>query len=146
MKKMLKCFLKLAAFGAVIGGAFAYLKEKGYISITVGHEDEDLDDFSTPDYEGAERTYINIDTDAMKAKAKEMVDDVKTKAGEWAGKAQEMASEWTEKAQDKAEDIVEDIMDKAEDAYDETKKAAGNAAANIANAIEKVEEFFNDED
>ena len=161
MKKSMKCLLKLAAVGAAIGGAFAYLKNKGYISVTTGHEDEDLDDFSSPDSAGTERTYINVDTYAMKAKAKEMAQDVKTKASEWAGKAQEMASEWTEKAQDKAEDIAEDIMDKAEDAYDEAKKAAGNVAANVANAVEKawyeteekvedtvekVEEFFNDED
>lgn len=150
MKKITKCLLKLAAVGTAIGGVFAYLKKKGYISVTIGHEDEDLDDFSSPDTEGTERTYINVDTEAMKAKAKEMAQDVKAKATQWAGKAQ-----------DKAEDIAEDIMDKAEDAYDEAKKAAGTAAANVANAVEKawyeteekvedtvekVEEFFNDEE
>ena len=157
MKKLMKFLLKLAAVGAAIGGADAYLKKKGYISVTTGHEDEDLDDFSTPDAESTERTYINVDTEAMKEKAKAMAQDVKTKASEWADKAQEKASEWTEKAQDKAEDIAEEIKDKAEAAYDEAKKMAGTAATNVANALEKawyeaedkaekVEEFFNDEE
>lgn len=125
MKKITKCVLKIAALGAAMGGAFAYLKNKGYITVTKGHEDEDLDDFSTPDSGYAERTYIHVDTNAMKEKAKEMVEDFK-----------------------------EDIKDKAEDAYDEAKKMAGTAAANVANAVEKawyeteekVEEFFNDEE
>ncbi len=150
MKKFMAFLLKLAAVGAAVGAAFAYLKKKGYISVTIGHEDEDLDDFSTPDAEYTERTYINVDTEAMKAKAKEMAEEVKTKASQWAGKAQ-----------DKAEEMAEDLKDKAEDAYDEAKKLAGNAATNMASALEKVwyeaeevaeevedevEEFFNDEE
>ena len=139
MKKLMKCLLKLAAVGAAIGGVFAYLKKKGYISVTIGHEDEDLDDFSSPDTEGTERTYINVDTEAMKAKAKEMAQDVKTKATEWAGKAQEKASEWTEKAQDKAENIAEDMADAVEKAWYKTEEK-------VEDTVEKVEEFFNDED
>lgn len=124
MKKLLKCFLKLVAIGAAIGGALAYLKKKGYISVTIGNADEDLDDFSCPDSECTERTYIHVDTEAMK---------------------------------EKAEEIAEEIKEKAEDAYDEAKKMAGSAAANVAHAVEKVwykaedqvekvEEFFNDEE
>ena len=124
MKKLLKCFLKLAALGAAIGGAFAYLKKKGYIQVTTGNDDEDLDDFSCPDSECTERTYIHVDTEAIK---------------------------------EKAEEIAEEIKEKAEDAYDEAKKMAGNAAAIVAHAVEKVwykaeaqvekvEEFFNDEE
>lgn len=139
MKKLMKCLLKLAAVSAAIGGAFAYLKKKGYISVTIGHEDEDLDDFSFPDTEGTERTYINVDTEAMKAKAKEMAQDVKSKATQWAEKAQEKASEWTEKAQDKAEDIAEDVADAVEKAWYETEEK-------VEDTVEKVEEFFNDED
>ena len=150
MKKFLKFMLRLIGLGAIIGGAFAYLKKKGYITVSTGNEDEDYDDFSSIDTEGTERTYINVDTEAMKTKAKEMAQDVKTKASEFAGKAQ-----------DAAEEIAEEIKDKAEDAYDEAKKKAKDASANIANAlekawygaedtveetVEKVEEFFNDED
>lgn len=146
MKNFTKFMLRLIALGAAIGGVIAYLKKKGYISITTGSEDEDYDDFSSPDTEGTERTYINVDTDAMKEKAKEMAQDVKTKA-----------SEFAEKAQDAAEDIAEEIKDKAEGAYDEAKKMAKDASENIASAlekawyeaedkVEKVEEFFNDED
>ena len=120
MKKLLKCFLKLAALGAAIGGAFAYLKKKGYIQVTTGNDDEDLDDFSCPDSECTERTYIHVDTEAMKEKA-------------------------------------EEIKEKAEGAYDEAKKMADTAAANVVHAVEKawykaedqvekVEEFFNDEE
>lgn len=128
MKKFTKCALRLIGLGAIAGGTFAYLKKKGYITVTTGSEDEDYDDFSSPDTEGTERTYVNVDTEAMKEKAKEM-----------------------------AQDLAEEIKDKAEDAYDEAKKMAGNAASNMANALEKawynaedkveqVEEFFNDED
>ena len=124
MKKLFKYFLKLAALGAALGGAFAYLKKKGYISVTIGSADEDLDDFSCPDSDCPERTYIHVDTEAMK---------------------------------EKAEEIKEEIKEKAEDAYDEAKKMAGNAAANVAHAVEKawykaedqvekIEEFFNDEE
>lgn len=128
MKKFTKFVLTLIGLGTVIGGAFVYLKEKGYITVSKGGEDEDYDDFSAPDEESAERTYINVDTEAMAEKAKEVYQDL---AGE--------------------------IKDKAEDAYDGAKKLAGNAADAIATSLEKawyevgeqtekVEEFFNDED
>lgn len=157
MKKMTKCILKIAALGVAVGGAFAYLKNKGYITVSTGHEDEDYDDFSCPDNEGSERTYINVDTEAMKAKAKEMAQDVKTKACDFADACKEKTTEFAGKAQDAAEDIAEEIKDKAEDVYDEAKKMANTAKDNIASSIEKawyhagdqaekVEEFFNDED
>lgn len=157
MKKFTKCVIKLAALGAAVGGAFVYLKNKGYITVSTGHEDEDYDDFSCPDSEGSERTYINVDTDAMKAKAKEMAQGVKAKASDIACTCKEKTTEFAEKAQDACEDLAEEIKDKAEDAYDEAKKMAGTAKDNIASSIEKawyhageqaekVEEFFNDED
>lgn len=138
MKKVTKCLLKITALGVALGGAFAYLKNKGYITVSNIHTDEDYDDFSCPDNECGERTYIHVDTDAMKAKAKEMAQDVKAKAS------------------DVAEELVEEIKDKAEDAYDEAKQMAAAAKENIASSIEKawyntgeqtekVEEFFNDE-
>ncbi len=150
MKKFMKFMLRLIGLGAIIGGVFAYLKNKGYITISISNEDEDYDDFSSIDTEGTERTYINVDTDAMKSKAKEMAHDVKLKA-----------SVLAEKAHHVAEDIAEEIKDKAEDVYDEAKKKAKDATSNIANAlekawyeaedtvddtVEKVEEFFNDEE
>lgn len=138
MKKVTKCLLKITALGAVLGGTFAYLKNKGYITVSHIHNDEDYDDFSCPDHECGSRTYIHVDTDAMKHKAKEVAQDVK------------------EKAQNMAEDLMDEIKDKAEDAYDEAKQMASNAKENIASSIEKawyqaseqgekVEEFFNDE-
>ena len=128
MKKLMKCLLTLIGLGTVIGAAFVWLKNKGFITVTTGSEDEDYDDFSSVDTEESERTYVNVDTSAMKEKAKEV-----------------------------AQDLKEEIMDKAEDAYDGAKKMAKDASENIANAIEKayygaegtiekVEEFFNDED
>lgn len=117
MKKLMKFLLKLAAVGAAIGGVFAYLKKKGYISVTTDHADEDLDDFSTPDEEGTERTYINIDTDAMKEKAKEMAQD-----------AYDEAKKMADAAASNVADAVEKVWYKAED------------------TVEKVEEFFNDEE
>ncbi len=156
MKKVTKCILKIAALGVAAGGAFAYLKNKGYITVSTGHEDEDYDDFSCPDSGCSERTYINVDTDALKAKAKEMAQEAKSKAGDFACACKEKTTEFAEKAQDVAEDLAEEIKDKAEDAYDEAKKMANTAKENIASSIEKawyntgeqtekVEEFFNDE-
>lgn len=128
MKKLTKFLLTLIGLGTVIGAAFVYLKEKGYITVTSGGEDEDYDDFSAPDEEYSDRTYINVNTEAMASKAKEVY-----------------------------QDVASEIKDKAEDAYDEAKKMAGNAKDAIANTlekawyevgdqVEKVEEFFNDED
>lgn len=128
MKKFTKSVLSLIGLGTIIGGAFVYLKDKGYITVSSGNDDEDYDDFSDEAYkEETERTYIHVDTDAMKKKAKEV-----------------------------ASEVAEDIKDKAEDVYDDARKKAGDAASNIANALEKawyeageqaekVEEFFNDE-
>ena len=62
MKKFTKCVLRLVGIGAVIGGTAAYLKKKGYITVTTGSEDEDYDNFSSSDTEGSERTYVNVDT------------------------------------------------------------------------------------
>lgn len=128
MKKFTKFLLSLIGLGTVVGGAFYYLKEKGYITVSRGEEDEDYDDFLEDENDCPERTYINVDTEAMAEKAKEV-----------------------------AQEIADEIKDKAEDAYDGAKKLAGNAANNIAGAlekawyeagdqVEKVEEFFNDED
>lgn len=146
MKKFTKCLFKIAAIGAVAGGAFSYLKKHGYIQVITDETDEDLDNFSEEDTSDAKRTYIHVDTESMKTKAKEMAQDVKTKAEEWADIAQE-----------KAGDIAEELKDKAEDAYEDAKKMAGTAAENVASAVEKawyeaedtvekVEEFFNDEE
>ncbi len=157
MKKCMKFFLKLAAIGAFLGGIFAYLKSKGFITITTEHGDEDYDDFSCPDNEGSERTYIHVDTEAMKARAKEMAQDMKVKAGGLADACMEKTVGFAEKAQDTAEEWVGELKDKAEDAYDEAKKMANTAKDNIAATIEKawynvedkaekVEEFFHDED
>lgn len=128
MKKFMKFILTLIGLGTVIGGAFVYLKEKGYITVTSGGEDEDYDDFSTLEEEGNNRTYINVDTEGLKARAKEIYQNVK---GE--------------------------VKDKAEDAYESAKKMANNAAGTIANSLEKawyeagdkveeVEEFFSEEE
>ena len=83
MKKLCKFILRLIGLGAIIGGVFAYLKSKGYITVSTGNEDEDYDDFSSVDTEGNERTYINVNTDAMKSKAKEMAQDMKDMAEEY---------------------------------------------------------------
>ena len=157
MKKFTKCVLRLVGLGAVVGGTFAYLQKKGYVTVSKGSEDEDYDDFSCTDCECGERTYIHVDTDAMKEKAKEVAQEMKEKASEIKETYKEQSMELKEKAQDKAEDWAEELKDKAEDAYDGAKKMAGAAANNVAGAIEKawyeageqvekVEEFFNDED
>ena len=109
MKKLCDFILRLIGLGVVIGGAFAYLKNKGYITVSNDNEDEDYDDFSTVDSEGSERTYINVDTEALKAKAKEKVKD-----------ASKCIAHALEKVWYEAEDTVEET-------------------------VEKVEEFFNDE-
>lgn len=132
MKKLTKFVFRTIGLGTVLGGAFVYLKEKGYITITKTSEDEDYDDFSCPDQEGVERTYIKVDTQAMKDKAKDVAKGVKEKAAEFAENCKDKTSSFTEKAQDAAEDAAEEIADKAEelgekaeDAYDEAKKKAG---------------------
>lgn len=146
MKKFTKCLLKLTAVCAVAGGAFSYLKKQGYIRVVSDETDDDLDNFSEHDTESEERTYVHVDTQAMKEKAKEMAQDVKEKAEEVAQDVKAKAEEWADIAQDKAED-----------AYEDAKKAAETAAAHVATAVEKawyeaedtvekVEEFFNDEE
>lgn len=129
MKKFTKNVLSLIGLGTVIGSAFVYLKDKGYITVSNGRDDEDYDDFSGEEENAEdERTYVNIDTDAMKKKAMEVATEVAT-----------------------------EIKDKAEDVYDDAKKKAGDTASSIANALEKawyeageqaekVEEFFHDEE
>ena len=47
MKKFAKFMFTLIGIGTVVGGAFVYLKEKGYITVTSGREDEDYDDVKT---------------------------------------------------------------------------------------------------
>lgn len=127
MKKFTKFILTLIGIGTVIGGAFVYLKDKGYITVTSDGEDEDYDDFSTLEEEGNHRTYINVDTEGLKARAKEIYQNVK---GE--------------------------VKDKAEDAYAGAKRMVNNAAGSVANSLEKVwyeandkveevEEFFSEE-
>ena len=128
MKKFTKFILTLIGIGTVIGGAFVYLKEKGYITVTSGGEDEDYDDFSNLEEEGSHRTYINVDTEGLKARAKEIYQNVK---GE--------------------------VRDKAEDAYAGAKRMVNDAKDSVANSLEKawykasdkveeVEEFFTEED
>lgn len=127
MKKFTKFILTLIGIGTVIGGAFVYLKDKGYITVTSDGEDEDYDDFSTLEEEGNHRTYINVDTEGLKARAKGIYQNVK---GE--------------------------VKDKAEDAYAGAKRMVNNAAGSVANSLEKVwyeandkveevEEFFSEE-
>ena len=150
MKKFTKFMFRVISLGAILGGAFAYLKSKGYITVSVGSEDDDYDDFSYEETENISRRYINVDTDAMKAKAKEMAGDVKSKAVELAGKAHDVA-----------EDFADEIKEVAEDVYDEAKEKVKDASKNLANVlekvwyeaeetvedtVEKVEEFFNDEE
>lgn len=121
MKKFFKFMLRLISIGAVIGGVFAYLKSKGYITVSTGNSDEDYDDFSPIDTEGTERTYINVNTEAMKSKAKEMAQDVYDEAKKKVKDASGNIAEAFEKAWYEAENTVEDT-------------------------VEKVEEFFNDEE
>ena len=127
MKKFTKFILTLIGLGTVIGGAFVYLKDKGYITVTSGGEDEDYDDFSTLDEENNHRTYINVDTEGLKKRAKEIYQNVKS-----------------------------EVKDKAEDAYVGAKRMANDAAGALANSLEKawyeagdkieeVEEFFDEE-
>ena len=127
MKKFINFILRLIGLGVVIGGAFAYLKSKGYITISTGNEDEDYDDFSNVDTESTERTYINVDTDAMKSKAKELAKDVKDKA---------------EDAYDEAKEKVKDASKTIAHALE---KAWYEAEDTVEDTVEKVEEFFNDE-
>lgn len=128
MKKLCKFIFRLIGLGAIIGGAFAYLKNKGYITVSSGNGDDDYDDFSSADTESNERTYIHVDTEAMKSKAKEMAKDVKDKA-------EDVYEEAKEKVKDASQNIaqaLEKVWYEAEDTVDDT--------------VEKVEEFFNDED
>ncbi len=136
MKKLFKFMFTLIGIGTAAGAAFVWLKNRGFITVTTGTEDEDYDDFLADEAEDNERSYINVDTQAMKEKAKEV-----------------------------AQELKEEIKDKAEAAYDEAKKMAKDASKNIANTVEKVwyeaedtaemveekieekvEEFFNDEE
>lgn len=128
MKKFTKFILTLIGIGTVIGGAFVYLKDKGYITVTSGGEDEDYDDFSTLDEEDTHRTYIKVDTEGLKARAKEIYENVR---GE--------------------------VKDKAEDAYAGAKRMVSDAKDSVANSLEKawykandkveeVEEFFTEDD
>jgi len=116
MKKFTKCIIRLVGAGAVLGGTFAYLKKKGYITVTTGNGDEDYDNFSAHCTE-TERTYVNVDTEAIKEKAKEVAKEVKDKTMEKAESAASNVADAVEKAWYKAED-----------------------------AVEEVEEFFNDEE
>ncbi len=124
MKKFFKFILTLIGIGTVIGGAFVYLKEKGYITVSCCGEDEDYDDFSTLDEEEENRTYINVNTEALAARAKEVYRDAKNKAEDAYEGAKEMASN--------AADAIANTLEKAW--YE-----AGNQA-------EKVEEFLTDEE
>ncbi len=132
MKKFIKFVFTLIGIGTAVAGAFVWLKNRGFITITTGTEDEDYDDFLADETDETERSYINVDTKAMKEKAKEM-----------------------------AQELKEEIKDKAEAAYDEAKKMAKDASKSIADTVEKVwyeaeetaeiveekvEEFFNDEE
>lgn len=121
MKKFTKFVLRLIAVGAAIGGIFAYLKKKGYITVSTDNEDEDYDDFSSIDTEGNERTYINVDTEAMKSKAKEV-------------------------AQDAYDDAKEKVKDASKNIANVLEKAWYEAENTMENTVEKVEEFFNDEE
>lgn len=128
MKKLFKFILRLIGLGAIIGGAFAYLKNKGYITVTTGNEDEDYDDFSDIDTESVGRTYIHVDTEAMKAKAKEMAAEAKDKA---------------EVVYDGAKERVKDASKNIAHALE---KAWYEAEDTVEETVEKVEEFFNDEE
>ena len=128
MKKLCKFMLRLIGLGAIIGGVFAYLKSKGYITVSTNNEDEDYDDFSSVDTEGTERTYINVNTDAMKSKAKEMAQDMK-----------DMAEDAYDGAKEKVKDASKNIAHALEKAWYEAEDT-------VEDTVEKVEEFFNDED
>jgi len=128
MKKFTKFILTLIGIGTVIGGAFVYLKEKGYITVTSAGEDEDYDDFSYEEEEGNNRTYIRVDTEGLKTRAKEIYQNVKS-----------------------------EVKTKAEDAYAGAKRMVDGAKDSVASSIEKVwyeatdkaeevEEFFSEED
>ena len=107
---------------------FAYLKSKGYITVSTNNEDEDYDDFSSVDTEGTERTYINVNTDAMKSKAKEIAQDVK------------------DKAEDAYDGAKEKVKDASKNIAHALEKAWYEAEDTVEDTVEKVEEFFNDED
>ena len=128
MKKFMKFILTLIGIGTVIGGAFVYLKEKGYITVTSGGEDEDYDDFSDLEEEGGRRTYINVDTESLKARAKEVYTNVKAGVKDKAGDAMEGAK----KMMSNASDVVASSIEKAW--YKATDK------------VEDVEEFFNEDE
>lgn len=132
MKKFFKFLFRIITLGAALGAAFAYLKSKGYITVSTNNEDEDYDDFSSVDTEGTERTYINVDTNAMKAKAKEMAMDMKVKATEF---AEDVYDEAKEKVKDASQNIAHAL-----------EKAWYEAEDTVEDTVEKVEEFFNDED
>ncbi len=124
MKKFFKFLLTLIGIGTVIGGAFVYLKEKGYITVSRGGEDEDYDDFSTLDEEDESRTYINVDTKALASRAKELCRDAKNKA----------------------EDVYEDAKQMATHAADAIANTLEKAWYEAGNQAEKVEEFLTDEE
>ena len=128
MKKFTKFMFRVISLGAIIGGAFAYLKSKGYITVSTGSEDEDYDDFSYEESEGTNRTYVTVDTDAMKAKAKEMAQGVK-----------EVAEDVYDEAKVKVKDASKNLAHALEKAWYEAEDT-------VEDTVEKVEEFFNDED
>ena len=109
MKKFTKFMLTLIGIGTVIGGAFVYLKDKGYITVTSGGEDEDYDDFSTVEEDDNHRTYIKVDTEGLKTRAKEIYENVKG-----------------------------GVKDKAEDAYEGAKRMVSDAKDSVASSIEKA--------
>ena len=128
MKKFAKFMFTLIGIGTVVGGAFVYLKEKGYITVTSGREDEDYDDFSTMEEEGNHRTYINVDTEGLKQRAKEIFENVKGGVKDKAGDAYEGAKRMMSDASDAVASSIEKAWYKA------------------ADKVEDVEEFFTEEE
>ena len=123
-KKLGKLFLFSAAVGAVAGSAYYYLQHRDSIvkSDVPSEEDDDFDDFSEDLDEEPERSYVDLDFDAIKA-------------------------EFTQKASGVAEKVLEktaDCLSAAAGKISETAKALDHAIN--APAAPSTEEFFDDED
>lgn len=123
-KKFGKFVMTTAAIGALVAGAYCYLKKKDSLDDDYFDDEDEYDDFDEDlDEEGtdkkseADRKYVDLDLT----------------------KAADAVSE-------KADDFKEGLEAAKADAEDKIVGAAEGAAKAVNNAETKVEEFFNDED
>ncbi len=156
--KIGKFLLGTVAAGVALGGAFLYLKDKGYINVNgKPNTDEDFDDLDDLDaLEGFDeesccegccsdspRTYVYVDTKALKEKATEIAHDVKGKAGSLYEDAKKIAGTAT--------DSMAHAVEKAWYSADSSKTAEDEEVTEEVPTSEEVEEtvvdeFFNDEE